>query len=53
MINVTMPLYMYNDLRELVKMSNVCYVTEKGRLYAEAEVNAEIFDKVREERGWK
>lgn len=52
MITVAMPIYMYNDLRGLVEMTNVCYYTERGRLYVEADVHEETFDRVSAERGW-
>lgn len=52
MITVAMPIYMYNDLRGLVEMTNVCYYTERGRLHAEADVHEETFDRVSAERGW-
>ena len=53
MITMQMPLYQYNDMRELVEMTNVLYFTEMGRVMVEADADEETFDRISEERGWR
>lgn len=53
MITIQMPIYQYNDMRELVEMTNVLYFTELGKVMVEADADEIIFDRISEERGWK
>ena len=52
MITMIIPLSWYNDVKQLVKMENVFYLTEMGRLYVEIDTNEIEFDKISAERGW-